>query len=350
MLVEEALRARVLEEMSAGQYRFTHALMQETLLGELSAARQVLLHGQIAEAFETLYGPDDRNHLAALAGHYAESAVLNRDHARAAVRYLRLAAEQSAAALGYEDAIALYERCLAIIEQAHDPLGEDEAALWDALAMGYKYIGNVSQGTVALDRALALYGERGDAHARARAFIGFMQGNPDETRVQWALFEQLIAALGDADSVELCHSLAWRARVELGAEGDAIAARAEAMAARLDLAGEAYPTYLKMRQSLIRVENGQFREAAAVFDAIVVAPNVSWSVGRANMRSWVRVWAGDIDAAAVICVESIADARRYRRRFSEANGVGELAQIAWRRGDRPHYEQLVLAYLSPGIV
>jgi predicted ATPase len=36
-LVEEALRARVIEEMpQAGRYRFTHALMQETLLGELS--------------------------------------------------------------------------------------------------------------------------------------------------------------------------------------------------------------------------------------------------------------------------------------------------------------------------
>ena len=30
--------------------------MQETLLGELSAARQVQLHGRIAEALEALYG------------------------------------------------------------------------------------------------------------------------------------------------------------------------------------------------------------------------------------------------------------------------------------------------------
>ena len=341
LLVEEALRARVLEEMSAGQYRFTHALMQETLLGELSAARQVLLHGQIAEAFEALYGPDDRNHLAALAGHYAESAVLNRDHARSAARYLRLAAEQSVAALGYDDAVRYYERCLAIIEQAHDPLGEDEAALWDALALGYRYTGNLARAREAMDRALALYGERGDAHARARVFRRCMEGNPDGTRAQWALFEQLIAALGDADSVELCHSLAWQARVELGAESEATAARAEAMASRLGLTGDAYPGYLRMRQSRIRAENGQFREAAALLDANVIAPDVSQSVGHANMRSWVRAWAGDIDAAAVIRVESIADARRYRRRISEANGVGELAQIAWRRGDRVHYEQLM---------
>jgi tetratricopeptide (TPR) repeat protein len=340
-LVEEALRGRVLEEMGAGAYRFTHALMQETLLGELSAARQVLLHGQIAEAFEALYGPADRNHLAALANHYAESAVLNRDHARNAVRYLRLAAEQSVAALGYDDAIASYERCLAIIEQAHDPLGEDEAALWDALAIGYKYIGNYSRGTAALDRALALYGERGDAHPRASAFRRFHEGNPVDTRAKWALFEQLIAALGDTDSVELCHSLAWQARVELGPEGDAIAARAEAMASRLGLVGDAYPGFLRTRQPLVKAAAGAFREAAALLDALIVTPGAVTSFVRTNVRSWTLAFAGDIDAAAVSRAEFIAQARQYRRRPFEAAGVSELAQIAWRRGDQVHYEQLM---------
>ena len=341
LLVEEALRARVLEEMSAGQYRFTHALMQETLLGELSAARQVLLHGEIAEAFEALYGPDDRNHLAALAGHYAESAVLNRDHARNAARYLRLAAEQSAAALGYEDAVRYYARCLAIIEQAHDPLGEDEAALWDALAMGYRYIGNPSQGTVALDRALALYGERRDVHARARAFRRFYEGNPVDGRAKWVLFEQLIAALGDVDSVELCHLLALQARGDLGPEGDVIAARAEAMASRLGLVGDAYPGFLRLREPFAKAAAGAFREAAALLDALVLTPGASSSFNRTNMRSWTLAWAGDIDAAAVSRAEDIAQARQYRRRADEARGVSDLAQIAWRRGDRVHYGQLM---------
>ena len=176
-LIEEALRARVIDETGrAGEYRFTHALMQETLLGELSAARQVLLHGQIAEAFEALYGVDDRDHLAALAGHYAESAVLNREHARLAVHYLRLAAEQSMAALGYDDAARLYERCLAIIEQARDAFGEDEAALWAALAMCRKTVGDLPTGRTALERALALFGERGDTHSRARVWMDFGEG------------------------------------------------------------------------------------------------------------------------------------------------------------------------------
>jgi transposase-like protein len=64
-LLEQALRARVLEEVGAARHRFSHALTQETLLAELSAARRVLLHGQIAEAMERLYG-DSRDSVAKL--------------------------------------------------------------------------------------------------------------------------------------------------------------------------------------------------------------------------------------------------------------------------------------------
>ena len=78
---------------SPGRYRFRHALMQQTLLEELSAARRVLLHGQIAEALLATYGADDRDHLPELAEHYAESAVLNPAHARLAASTLRRAAE-----------------------------------------------------------------------------------------------------------------------------------------------------------------------------------------------------------------------------------------------------------------
>ena len=54
-LVDEALRAAVIEETDASsEYQFTHALLQDTLLDELSTARRVRMHGQIAEALERL--------------------------------------------------------------------------------------------------------------------------------------------------------------------------------------------------------------------------------------------------------------------------------------------------------
>jgi predicted ATPase len=97
-LVGEALRARVVEETSiAGEYRFAHALMRETLLAELAASRRVRLHGQIAETLERLAGERSAERIEELAAHYAESSVLGREHAEQAAHYLRLAGEQAQA-------------------------------------------------------------------------------------------------------------------------------------------------------------------------------------------------------------------------------------------------------------
>ena len=67
-LIEEGLDARVIEELDRpGRYRFTHALMRETLLAELSTTRRVRLHGRIAEAIESLWGERARNRASRLA-------------------------------------------------------------------------------------------------------------------------------------------------------------------------------------------------------------------------------------------------------------------------------------------
>ena len=337
-LIEEALRARVLEELGPGAYRFTHALMQETLLGELSAARQVLLHGQIAEAFEALYGADDRDHLAALANHYAESAVLNREHARTAVRYLRLAAEQSMAALGYDDAARHYERCLAIIEQARDAFGEDEAALWAALAMCRRAVGELRhRADGARAGAGALCGARRCAQrARASALIsskGRVRRNTARSRTT---LDTLVTALGDEDSVELCRLLALRGMAELGPEGDAGAARAEAMALRLGLIGSrrSIPAHrLRTGTRLLgagRVprgrrahgcDGGRGGERSCLYAQVHaqhrprLAPVTSRAGSRAAMSTSLR--RGPIAAGA-----------------GKRRGVADLAAVAWRRGER----------------
>src|SRR5260370_10141574 len=93
---EEALAARVIEETDqAGRYRFTHALMHETLLGELSTTRRVRLHGQVGEALERRWGRDADRHAAQLAQHFGEAALLSAAQARKAARYSRVAGEQA---------------------------------------------------------------------------------------------------------------------------------------------------------------------------------------------------------------------------------------------------------------
>ena len=57
-VLEEALAARVIEELPGlvGRYQFTHALIQETLVQELSTIRRGRLHLRIAEVLDVAVG------------------------------------------------------------------------------------------------------------------------------------------------------------------------------------------------------------------------------------------------------------------------------------------------------
>ena len=94
-VLEEGLSSRVIEEMptAVGRYQFTHALIQETLVGELSLTRRVRLHAQIAQTLEKLYGDEAEAHAAELAKLFAQAeAVLGSDKL---VRYSLAAGEDA---------------------------------------------------------------------------------------------------------------------------------------------------------------------------------------------------------------------------------------------------------------
>jgi tetratricopeptide (TPR) repeat protein len=132
-VLEEALAARVVEELprAVGRYQFTHALIQETLLGELSLTRRVRLHARIAEALEKLYGEQAEGHAAELAHHFAEAqTVLGTVKL---VRYSQLAGERALASYGWEEAQAHFQRGLTakgVSLEAREPAKDaQEAAL-----------------------------------------------------------------------------------------------------------------------------------------------------------------------------------------------------------------------------
>ena len=77
-VLEEALAARVIEEMpdSIGRYQFTHALLQETLMDELSLTRRVRLHARIAESLEAMYGDDAESHAEELVFHFEQAQAI----------------------------------------------------------------------------------------------------------------------------------------------------------------------------------------------------------------------------------------------------------------------------------
>jgi len=129
-VLEEDLASRVIEELpqSVGRYQFTHALIQETLAGELSTTRKVRLHARVAQALEELYG-DDAD-AAQLAHHFSEAeAILGSENL---ARYSLLAGERALASYAYEDALAHFERGL--VTRGIPLLGTEEAPDEEAAA------------------------------------------------------------------------------------------------------------------------------------------------------------------------------------------------------------------------
>jgi len=307
----------------------------------------VRLHGQIAEALEKLYGNAADGQAAELALHYAESAVLNRAHARQAAHYSRLAAEQAAAQFAWDEAIRHYERCLAITAEAPDRLGEDEAALWFSLALVQRYAGTRYGDAVrSFDRAAALYRERADAWGEARTWTAMARvGVQPLLHARLELLDGALAALDGGDSAERCALLAARAYGELEATGDPFAAEAEAMAERLGLSGALYPWSVLRRSTVIALDRGRFAEVLELGPRLherMAAAGVLANVPLA-LATYAATFLGDLTRAQEVRDAYLAYLRRQRDRGVELIVLTIDALTAWRRGEQPrHADALAL--------
>ncbi|MCH8814974.1 MAG: protein kinase [Chloroflexi bacterium] len=146
-LIDEALRAQVIKERGRGLdgiYDFTHALIRQTLYGELSTPRRVVLHRQIGESLEGLYSANLEPHFGELAHHFYQAAPGGDvdkaiDYAmKAGRRAMGLAAYEEAArhfetarqATELKDSFEEADRCDLLIElaEAHNMAGDRDKA------------------------------------------------------------------------------------------------------------------------------------------------------------------------------------------------------------------------------
>ncbi len=165
--LEEALGARlVVEEEEGLLYAFTHALVRETLYGELSAPRRQRTHARAARAIEesTTFADDD-GRVAALALHY-RLAGATVDSAKG-IAYSLQAGEQARRLFAWDETAAHWEGALTLMERAGAEPAE-RARLLVALAVIYAVLGNLARQIAHLERALALYVELGDDEQAAR--------------------------------------------------------------------------------------------------------------------------------------------------------------------------------------
>jgi class 3 adenylate cyclase len=114
--LEEALEARLLTAVTHGtqRYAFTHALVRETLVEELSPTRRVRLHRRIGEVIEQFHASNLAPHFAELAHHFWQAAPGG--DATKAIDYAIRAGERATGLLAYEEAVKHYERALQAVE------------------------------------------------------------------------------------------------------------------------------------------------------------------------------------------------------------------------------------------
>jgi DNA-binding CsgD family transcriptional regulator len=335
--LEEAFTARVIEPTGEpGEYRFGHALMRETLLAELSPARRVRLHGQIAETLERLADAAAEQRAAELAAHYVEAAVLGRDHTEKAAHYSRLAAEEAQAQLAWAEAIRHYERCLELVTAHEDRLGQNEAPLWLELAVCE--LASVLEGRSFADmegailRAFALW-PNDDPRGLARGLLRCLAMMPLTSMVRSfnPIIDEALTLLGPSPARETCELLALQAAAVFGPEGDRAAAQANAMARALGLTDEDHPFALRVRPALVARSAGRWTEASAMFEQLVGdAPSSAVDSLLINLM-YAQWLAGHLERSELT-------ARRLRERF-RSNGSRRwedilLAWLGWSQARR----------------
>lgn len=342
--IEEAVKARVIEEMSQpGHYRFTHALMHETLLGELSTTRRVRLHGQVGEALERQWGARADEQAPRLAAHFVEAATLTVRHAERAVHYSHLAADSAAAQYAWNEAARHYENCLSLITATQDALGEDEAALLVTLGVCRREDLDWEPALRCLMRAISLFDARGDAIGVARATLEAQQIPTVPARKQ-PLIEHALAKLGDQNP----HLEAMLLLRQLGSisedlsldRRDAIRKRAEEIVEEHGF--DDLRVWLIIQDGTDALNELQFETAYERFSAARELRN-DLHRGRVALLGFglARVLAASVDEGQAALEAALTTIRSIHHAFTEGSLLLRLSGIALAKCDFEKWESLL---------
>jgi len=207
---EEAERARLIAPVKGdGSLAFSHELIRQTLLADLSTLKRERLHLRAANAIERRYAYDLEEHAADLTHHLSRAGRLA-DRSRL-VRYLTIAGERAADAAAFDDAVAHFQQALSLLERSTQ---DTRAELLERLAMALRSVGRWDDALTTLNEALDLYQALGRTDALGRLSWAMVSQLTWTARVPEAVqaARRALAALGDiasADRARLLSAMAW---------------------------------------------------------------------------------------------------------------------------------------------
>lgn len=208
----QAAAARMVEPTSTpGRFRFTHALIRETLYDGLDPSARARRHWQCGEALERLRG-EERAGLDALAHHFTEGA--QGDGLPKAVDYARRAGVGAVSGAGFEEGAGWFQRALEVQELVGEPDPRTRAELLLELGDARTWAADREGAASAFITAAGFARRLGDAELFARLALaygtysvgpGFALAGQDPVLV--SLLEEALDALDGRDE-------AIRARVQ----------------------------------------------------------------------------------------------------------------------------------------
>ncbi|HEX6597608.1 MAG TPA: BTAD domain-containing putative transcriptional regulator, partial [Acidimicrobiales bacterium] len=174
--IELALARGILVEIPevVGRYRFSHALIRETIYAGISGLRRARLHARVGEALEQL-GGTDRDSVLQLAHHFWNAAPAGT--ADKAFHYALAAAAVATEQLAYEQAEDHLRRALDLVESLPPP--ERATAELQALArLGTHLAATLGQAAPEVQAAFA----------RAAQLCRQLEGSRDAITALWGFF------------------------------------------------------------------------------------------------------------------------------------------------------------------
>ena len=178
-------------------YRFRHALIRETLYGELTPQARAEAHHKIAEVLENSPG---RSH-AELAYHFLRAAPASAQAAARAVHHSRLAGQEALDALAYEEAAGHFRRALDVQARAAQASPASRAGLLLSLAEALTKTGPDTDTARVIDEAVRLARQADELRLLAAAALlnaQHLDFNAPADNVT-ALLREAAAALDPAD-------------------------------------------------------------------------------------------------------------------------------------------------------
>jgi DNA-binding CsgD family transcriptional regulator/tetratricopeptide (TPR) repeat protein len=228
MALEEALAAHLIEAVPQTQeFRFSHALIRETLYDEMVGLRRARLHLRIGEMLEQRHGVDDDTALSQLAYHFSEAGP--GEAAAKALGYATRAGAHAARVLAFEEAVRLYHLSLRLQLQHFAKNASQRCGLLLALGEIELALGQGEPARAAYQEAAELARSHGLGVPFAQAALGFERGNVMAARSG----EPAVALLSEAVAL---HQADDAMRVELLAR----LCRAYLFCGRIDQAKDAH--------------------------------------------------------------------------------------------------------------